>query len=69
MHHLNRLASKELVIGLSKLKFERDRMCEACQKGKHTKSSFKPLNVISTSRSLELFHMDLFGRPRTMSSR
>jgi len=27
MHHLNRIASKELVIGLPKLKFERDRMC------------------------------------------
>jgi len=34
MHHLNRLVSKELVIGLPKLKFERDKLCEACQKGK-----------------------------------
>jgi len=35
MHHLNRLAS--LVIGLPKLKFERDRLCEACQKGNKLK--------------------------------
>jgi len=69
MHHLNRLASKELVVGLSKLKFERDKLCEACQNGKQTKSSFKPLNVISTSRPLELFHMDLFGPSRIMSLR
>jgi len=41
MHHLNRLASKELVVGLPKLKCERDRLCEACQKGKQTKSFFK----------------------------
>jgi len=34
MHHLNRLASKALVIGLTKLKFERDILREACQKGK-----------------------------------
>jgi len=67
MHNLNRLASKELVISLLKLKFERDRLCEACQKGKQTKSSFKPLNVMSTSRPLELLHMDLFGPSRTMS--
>jgi len=29
MHHPNRLASKELVISLPMLKFERDRLCEA----------------------------------------
>jgi len=67
MHHLNRLASKELVVGLAKLKFERDKLCEASQKGKQTKNSFKPLNVISTCRPLELLHMDLFGPSRTMS--
>jgi len=67
MHHLNRLASKELVISLPKLKFERDRLCEAWQKGKQTKSSFKSLNVMSTSRPLELLHTDLFGPSRTMS--
>jgi len=33
MHHLNRIASKELVVGLPKLKFERDKLCEARQKG------------------------------------
>jgi len=68
MHNLNRLACKDLlVVGLPKLKFEKDRLCEACQKGKQTKSSFKPLNVISTSRPLELLHMDLFGFSRTMN--
>jgi len=67
MHHLNRIASKDLVIGLSKLKFERNKLCEACQKGKQTKSSFKPINVVSTTRPLELLHMDLFGLSRTKS--
>jgi len=67
MHHLNRLASKELVIGLPKLKFERDKLCEACQKGKQTKSYYKQINVVSTSIPLELLHIDLFSPSRTMS--
>ena len=65
-HHLFRIAAKELVVGLPKLKFERDRLCEACQKGKQTKRTFKPLNEISTSRPLKLLHIDLFGPSRTM---
>jgi len=36
-------------------------------KGKQTKSSFKQINVVSTSRPLELLHIDLFGPSRTMS--
>jgi len=56
-----------LVEGLPKLKFEKHRICEACEKGKQTKVSFKPKNCISTERPLELFHMDLFGPSRTMS--
>ena len=34
MQHFNRLNRKQLVEGLPKLKFEKDRLCEACQKGK-----------------------------------
>jgi len=41
MHHLNKLISNDLVIGLPKLKFKKDHVCEACQKGKQTKRSFK----------------------------
>ena len=33
MEHLNKHISKDLVIGLPKLKFEIDRLCVACQKG------------------------------------
>ena len=39
----------------------KDKPCEACQKGKQSKSSFKLKNVVSTSKPLELIHMDLFG--------
>ena len=37
MQHLNKLISKELVIGLPKIKFEKDKLCAACQKGKQVK--------------------------------
>ena len=37
------------------------------QKEKQSKSSFKLKNVVFTSRSLELIHMDLFGPTRVAS--
>jgi len=66
-HHLNKLISKYLVIGLPKLKFEKYHICEACQKEKQIKHSFKLKNVVFTSKPLELLHMDLFGLSRTIS--
>jgi len=56
-----------MVEGLPKLKFEKDRVSEACQKGKQTKVSFKSKNIVSTERPSEMLHMDLFGPSRTMS--
>ena len=47
MEHLNKWISKDLVVGLPKLKFEKDRLCDACQKGKQTRVSFKSKNIIS----------------------
>jgi len=67
MHHLNKLISKELVVGLPKLKFEKDHICEACQKGKQIEHSFKLKNIVSTSKPLELLHIYLFGPSRTPS--
>jgi len=66
MHHLNRLASKELVIVLPMLKFEGIDYVKLAKR-KKKKSSFKQLNVVSTSRPLELLHIDFFGPSRTMS--
>jgi len=67
MYHLSTIASTDLVVVLSKLKFEKDKVCEACQKGKQTKSSFKQKNFVSTTKPLELLHMNLFGPSITMS--
>ena len=64
---IDELGSKELVNGLPKLKFNKDKICDACQMGKQTKSSFKLKNRVSTSKPLELIHMDLFGPTRVAS--
>ena len=55
------------MIGLPKLKFTKDKPCDASQKEKKSKSSFKLKNIVSTSRPLELIHMDLFGPTRVTS--
>ena len=41
MHQLDKLLKKELVFDLPKLTFKKDLICDACQRGKQTKSSFK----------------------------
>jgi len=56
-----------LIISLPKIKFQKDKLCTACQKGKQVKSSFHSKNVISTSKPLELLHMDFFGPSRIKS--
>jgi hypothetical protein len=40
--------------------FEKDRPCAACQAGKQVGSTHHSKNVMTTSRPLELLHMDLF---------
>ena len=64
---ISKLNKHNLVRGLSKLVYKSDVLCEACQKGKQIKNSFESKNVVSTSRPLELLHLDLFGPTRTVS--
>ncbi|GJQ96821.1 retrovirus-related pol polyprotein from transposon TNT 1-94 [Tanacetum coccineum] len=53
-------ASKELVRNLPKLKFDKH-LCDACKIGKQAHASHKAKSMVSTTRCLELLHMDLFG--------
>jgi hypothetical protein len=48
------------VLGLTNVSFEKDRPCAACQAGKQVGSTHHSKNVMTTSRPLELLHMDLF---------
>ena len=67
MRRLSQINKPNLVKGLPNLKFSSDALCEAFQKGKFAKPSFKIKNVVSTSRPLELLHIDLFGPVKTSS--
>ena len=58
---ISQISSKELIRGIPNIKFVKDNVCNACQLGKQIKGSFKSKNQISTSRPLQLIHMDLFG--------
>ncbi|XP_075099524.1 uncharacterized protein LOC142176293 [Nicotiana tabacum] len=67
MHLIEKLSKHELVIDLPKLNFSRNHICDACQFGKQTRNSFKNKDIVSTSKHLQLLHMDLFGPTRTTS--
>ncbi|GJU51640.1 retrovirus-related pol polyprotein from transposon TNT 1-94 [Tanacetum coccineum] len=60
MRLIQSLASKELVRNLPKLKFDQH-FCDACKMGKQAHASHKAKNIVSTTRCLELLHIDLFG--------
>ena len=57
----------EAVIGLPKFGKIEKNFCGPCQLGKRTKSSHPKVNVVATSRPLELLHVDLMGPTRTES--
>jgi hypothetical protein len=61
MKNLHKLLKGDHVIGLTNVVFEKDRPCGACQAGKQVGSSHHAKNIMTTSRPLELLHMDLFG--------
>ncbi|XP_070017750.1 uncharacterized protein [Nicotiana sylvestris] len=56
---LNKLIQKDLVHGLPMLQFKTQKVYDACARGKHVKSSFKSKRDVSTSKPLELLHIDL----------
>ena len=58
---LGNLVSKEAVRGLPKLKIKEGRICGHCQVGKQVRASHKKVDFLTTSRVLELLHMDLMG--------
>ena len=64
---LAKLSRLNLVKGLPKLSYAKDFFCDACAKGKQSRSSFKSKRDITTSRILELLHLDLFGPSNCMS--
>nr|GEU96196.1 retrovirus-related Pol polyprotein from transposon TNT 1-94 [Tanacetum cinerariifolium] len=60
MRLIQSLSSKDLVRNLPKLEFE-SHFCDACNIGKQVHASHRAKNMVSTTKCLELLHMDLFG--------
>ena len=67
MKQLNRLLKYDLIVGLKNMKFEKNKLCSACQAEKLVGNSHPSKSTMSTSRPLKLLHMDLFG-PTTYRS-
>ncbi|WVZ64516.1 hypothetical protein U9M48_014018 [Paspalum notatum var. saurae] len=67
MSTLKKVMKKDLVRGLKDITFEKDKLCSACQAGKQVANTHPSKTFMSTSRPLELLHMDLFG-PTTYTS-
>ena len=67
MSSLKKLIKHELVRGLKDVKFEKDKLCSACQASKQVANTHPTKAYMSTTRVLELLHMDLFG-PTTYKS-
>ncbi|GJT74628.1 putative ribonuclease H-like domain-containing protein [Tanacetum coccineum] len=59
--NMNKLVRENLVRGLPSKIIENDHSCDACQKGKQHKVSYKAKLVNSISKPLHMLYMDLFG--------
>nr|GEU64387.1 putative ribonuclease H-like domain-containing protein [Tanacetum cinerariifolium] len=58
---INKLVKENLVRGLPTKRFENDKTCVACLKGKHYKASCKSKIQNFITQPLFMWHMDLFG--------
>ncbi|XP_021725053.1 uncharacterized protein LOC110692355 [Chenopodium quinoa] len=64
---IDKLRTRNLVEGLPSIKFLCDKICDACVKGKQVRTSFKSKKMVSSTKPLELIHMDLCGPMRIQS--
>ena len=62
-----KVSKLEAVVGLPKFGKIEKNVCGPCQMGKQTKPAHPKVNVVATSRPLELLHVDLMGPTRTES--
>lgn len=57
---INELSKKKLVRGLPEISYQKESVCDSYGKGKQTNAAFKTKYYPSSSRILDLLHMDLF---------
>ena len=65
--HLSIVSKHELVLGIPKLSRVSNVVCGPCQLRKQTKAKHPGTQTSTTSRPLELLHLDLMGLTRTES--
>ncbi|MCI20890.1 gag-pol polyprotein, partial [Trifolium medium] len=58
---MKKAISEEAIRGIPKLKIEEGNICGECQIGNQTKVPHQKLQHLTTTRVLELLHMDLMG--------
>ena len=63
MRNLQSLLKGEHIVGLSDVSFAKYRICSAYIEGKQHEKQHKVKTIITSSRPLELLHLDLFGPP------
>jgi hypothetical protein len=61
MRNLHKLQRDGHILGLTNIVFEKDRPYRACQAGKQVGAPYPAKNIMTTTRPLEMLHMDLFG--------
>jgi hypothetical protein len=60
MRNLHKLQKDGHILGLTNIVFEKDRPCGACQARKQVGTHYHAKNIMTTTRPLEMLHMDLF---------
>ena len=61
MRNPHTLAKTKHVISIENVKLLKDHLCGACEAGKMTKAKHPVKTIMTSTRSFELLHMDLFG--------
>ena len=61
MRNLQSLIKGDHVVGLSDVSFAKYRVCSACIAGKQHEKQHKVNTIITSTRPLELLHLDIFG--------
>jgi hypothetical protein len=61
MRNVHKLQKEGHIFGLMNVAFEKDRPCGVCQTGKQVGAPHHAKNIMTTTRLLEMLHIDLFG--------
>ncbi|KAK1394100.1 hypothetical protein POM88_013156 [Heracleum sosnowskyi] len=65
--NINELVKKDLVRGLPNVLYTPDGLCDACQKAKQRRTSFKSKSESSIEEPYHMLHLDLFGPVNIMT--